>query len=73
MKAKKKVKKGWFAMTMADVMGQKVTGFRYRKAGMKQAGKKVDLITLRFPNGTLTIAPDLVGKDVELVAWFSSK
>ena len=60
----------WMGGAFDPVYGKKLTAFRYVKAS-KRRGREFDTIELTFPSGRVTISPDPVGKEMELVAWFS--
>jgi hypothetical protein len=51
------------------VLGKKILRFNYRKAS-KSRGRSFDTLELHFANGKVSISPDPVGKELELVAWF---
>lgn len=63
----------WLGEAMTPVIGKALSSFRYHRASGKRGAKKIDKLVLRFPNGNLTIAPDPVGSDIELVVYFTPK
>ncbi len=70
MKVKKSVADDWLGDTLNPVLGEKLLGFTYRKAS-KRRGRRFDAIELTFASGKVSISPDPVGKEIELVAWLS--
>jgi len=66
----KKSESDWLGEALDPVLGKKLTRFNYRKAS-KRLGRRFDRIELHFANGKVTIQPDPVGKELELVAWFT--
>jgi hypothetical protein len=70
MNPKKSATNDWLGDALDPVMGKKLTRFNYRKAS-KRRGTRFDRIELHFAGGKVTISPDPVGKELELVAWFT--
>ena len=61
----------WLGDALNPALQTKLVGFTYRKAS-KRRGRKFDTIELRFSGGKVSISPDPVGKELELVAWFNA-
>jgi hypothetical protein len=70
MTAKKVSQNDWLGEALDPVLGKKVLRFNYRKAS-KRRGRRFDVLELHFDNGKVTISPDPVDKQLELVAWFT--
>ena len=70
MKIDKSVQNDWLGEALDPVRGKKLLRFNYRKAS-KRRGEKFDTLELHFASGKVSISPDPVGKDLELVAWFT--
>jgi hypothetical protein len=64
---------GWLGEAIEPVVGKELSKFRYYKASKNRRTGTIDKLVLYFPNGDLSISPDLVGKELELVAWFTPK
>lgn len=78
MKASKKeptntFQEGWLGDAIEPFVGKELSRFRYYKASKKRGTNTIDKLVLYFPNGDLSISPDQVGKDLELVVWFTPK
>jgi hypothetical protein len=63
----------WLGEAIEPVVGTELSKFRYYKASKKHGTNTIDKLVLYFPNGDLSISPDLVGKELELVVWFTPK
>ena len=70
MKVNKLNVNDWLGEALDPVLGRKVSAFTYRKAS-KRRGRKFDTLELTFPNGKISISPDPVEKELELVVWFT--
>jgi hypothetical protein len=70
MKVKNSTENDWLGEALDPVLGEKLLAFTYRKAS-KRRGRRFDIIELTFASGKVSISPDPVGKELELVAWRS--
>jgi hypothetical protein len=69
----KTFQESWIGEAIEAVVGKELSRFRYYKASKKDGTRTIDKLVLYFSNGYLSISPDLVGKELELVVWFTPK
>jgi hypothetical protein len=70
MKINKSIENDWLGEALDPVLGKTVLRFNYRKSSKKR-GRRFDELELHFANGKVTISPDPVDKELELVVWFT--
>jgi len=70
MNGKKSATTDWLGDALDPALGKKLLRFNYRKAS-RRVGRRFDRIELHFAGGKVTIEPDPVGKQFELMAWFT--
>jgi hypothetical protein len=67
---KKSIEGDWLGEALDPVLGKRVLRFNYRKAN-KSRGRRFDTLELHFANGRVSIQPDPVDIQLELVVWFT--
>jgi hypothetical protein len=72
MDVKETAQNDWLGDALKPVLGKKVLRFNYRKAS-KRLGRRFDRLELHFANGKVSISPDPVDDELELVVSFTPK